>query len=231
MTTGGGQGRILIIEDERDIAELVASRLQSEGFATEICADGLSGVERCREMRPDLVVLDLMLPGLDGIEVCRRIQEGDRTPVVMLTAKDDEADTVIGLGVGADDYLTKPFSPRELVARVHAVLRRTAAGQAARERLIVGDVVVDEASRTVERKGRAIHLTATEFDLLRALALGDGAVLTRDQLLSAVWGYRDGSGARTVDSHVRALRRKLGDDLVRTVHGVGYAISIDGAAP
>lgn len=218
-------GTILIIEDERDIAELVASRLRSEGFDTEICDNGLSGVERCLELRPDLVVLDLMLPGLDGIEVCRRIQQHRRTPVVMVTAKDEETDTLVGLGVGADDYITKPFSPRELVARIHAVLRRANNEAPTRDRLRLGDVVIDEATRTVEQGGVAVHLTATEFDLLYALAAARGAVLTREQLLNRVWGYRDGSGARTVDSHVRAVRRKLGDDLIRTVYAVGYAIA------
>lgn len=219
-------GTILIIEDERDIADLVASRLRSEGFDIEICGDGAEGVERCRELAPDLVVLDLMLPGLDGLEVCRRIQRERRTPVVMLTAKDDETDMLVGLGVGADDYLTKPFSPRELVARVRAVLRRAHGAAVAAPRLRVGEVVIDEATRTVERAGVAVHLTATEFDLLQALAVAGGAVLTREQLLYRVWGYRDGSGVRTVDSHVRAVRRKLGRDLIRTVHGVGYAIAV-----
>jgi DNA-binding response OmpR family regulator len=217
-------GTILIIEDEPDIAEVVAARLQSEGFATEICGDGVTGVERCLSLRPDLVVLDLMLPGLDGIEVCRRIQQERRTPVVMLTAKDDETDMLVGLGVGADDYITKPFSPRELVARIHAVLRRAADADDGGHRLHVGDVQIDEATRTVSRDGAQIHLTATEFDLLYALASARGAVLSREQLLNRVWGYRDGSGARTVDSHIRAVRRKLGDDVIRTVHAVGYAI-------
>jgi DNA-binding response OmpR family regulator len=222
-------GTILIIEDERDIAEVVAARLRSEGFDTEICGDGASGVERCRVLQPDLVVLDLMLPGLDGIEVCRRIQQQHRTPVVMLTAKDEETDMLVGLGVGADDYVTKPFSPRELVARIHAVLRRAAAADTSpSRRLRVGTVEIDEATRTVMRDGAAVHLTATEFDLLVSLAASAGAVLTREQLLYRVWGYREGSGARTVDSHVRALRRKLGNGIIRTVHGVGYAIAHPG---
>ncbi len=219
-------GTILIIEDERDIAEVVAARLRSEGFTTEICADGQSGVERCLSLRPDLVVLDLMLPELDGIEVCRRIQRERRTPVVMLTAKDDETDMLVGLGVGADDYITKPFSPRELVARVQAVLRRAATEVPSAPRLTVGEVEIDEATRTVSRNGSPVHLTATEFDLLYTLAAAGGAVLTREQLLGRVWGYRDGSGARTVDSHIRAVRRKLGDGVIRTVHAVGYAIAL-----
>jgi len=218
-------GTILIIEDEPDIAELVASRLRSEGFATEICADGLSGIERCLALRPDLVVLDLMLPGLDGIEVCRRIQRDRRTPVVMLTAKDEETDMLVGLGVGADDYISKPFSPRELVARIHAVLRRSIDDVGTLDSVLIGDVAIDEATRTVERDGVVVHLTATEFDMLYALVAARGAVLTRAQLLDRVWGYRDASGARTVDSHVRAVRRKLGDDLIRTVYSVGYAIA------
>lgn len=217
-------GTILIIEDERDIAELVATRLQSEGFATEICPDGVSGVERCRDLRPDLVVLDLMLPKLDGIEVCRRIQHHRRTPVVMLTAKDDETDMLVGLGVGADDYITKPFSPRELVARINAVLRRTNHNPTGTEVFRVRDVVVDASTRTVEKGETRIHLTATEFDLLYVLAAAGGSVLTREQLLTRVWGYRDGSGARTVDSHIRAIRSKVGTPLIRTVYGVGYAI-------
>jgi DNA-binding response OmpR family regulator len=214
---------ILVVEDEPPIASAVADRLRSEGFDVEVASDGLTGVERCAALQPDLVVLDLMLPGIDGLEVCRRIQQARRTPVLMLTARDTETDLVVGLAVGADDYLTKPFSPRELVARVQAILRRveTTDGPTPRSRL--GDVELDRSSRVVRRAGEPVHLTPTEFDLLACLLDADGAVLTRVELLQAVWGYRDGSGARTVDSHVRALRRKLGDGVIRTVHAVGYA--------
>ncbi|HZP29024.1 MAG TPA: response regulator transcription factor, partial [Acidimicrobiia bacterium] len=169
----------------------------------------------------------------DGLEVCKRIQHDRPVPVLMLTARDSETDLVVGLAVGADDYLTKPFSARELVARVHALLRRvergaeTAGPRADTVRL--GDVVVDVDARRVRRGDETVHLTPTEFDLLVHLARRPGRVLTREQLLGEVWGYRDGSGARTVDSHVRALRRKLGVDVVRTVHGVGYAAA-DAAA-
>ncbi len=219
---------ILVIEDEADIADLVAARLRSEGCRVHIATDGERGVTACAGLSPDLVVLDLMLPGLDGIEVCRQIQAERRVPVIMLTAKDEETDVLVGLGVGADDYLTKPFSPRELVARISAVLRRVNE-PAPSERFRIGSVTIDVAQRTVERDGDPIHLTATEFDLLRALTAADGAVLSRSQLLHEVWGYRDGSGARTVDSHVRSIRRKLGDGLVRTVHSVGYALGVPDA--
>jgi len=218
---------IVVVEDEESIATAVADRLRSEGYRVEIAGDGVSGVELCRQARPDLVVLDLMLPGLDGLEVCRRIQAERPTPVLILTARDTETDLLVGLGVGADDYMTKPFSPRELVARVGAILRRVArlveeAG--APPRFSVGDVEVEPATRRVRRAGETVHLTPTEFDLLTCLIGHGGAVLTRHQLLAQVWGYGGGSGERTVDSHVQALRRKLGPDLVRTVHGVGYAI-------
>jgi DNA-binding response OmpR family regulator len=218
---------IVVIEDEAPIASAVAARLRSEGFAVEIAADGLAGVELCERLRPDAVVLDLMLPGLDGLEVCRRIQHERPVPVLMLTARDSETDKVVGLAVGADDYLTKPFSSRELVARVHALLRRVerAAAPAAKAVLRVGDVELDTSRRRVRRGDETLHLTPTEFDLLAHLAAHPGQVFTRAQLLDQVWGYGDDSGARTVDSHVRALRRKLGTDIVRTVHGVGYAAS------
>jgi DNA-binding response OmpR family regulator len=216
---------ILVIEDEPTIADAVALRLRSEGFAVDIAADGPSGVEACAHLAPDLVVLDLMLPGLDGLEVCRRIQRARPVPVLMLTARDTEDDLVVGLATGADDYLTKPFSGRELVARVRALLRRVERSAEIPDdvRLLLGDVELDLASRRVTRAGQPVHLTPTEFDLLVFLAKRGGQVFTREQLLHEVWGYRDGSGARTVDSHVRALRRKLGTDIVRTVHGVGYA--------
>jgi DNA-binding response OmpR family regulator len=222
---------IVVVEDEASIASAVAARLRSEGFVVEIAGDGPGGVEICEQLRPDLVVLDLMLPGLDGLEVCRRIQHDRPVPVLMLTARDSETDKVVGLAVGADDYLTKPFSPRELVARVHALLRRVdRAGAAAAktdEMLLVAGVELDLATRRVRRGGETVHLTPTEFDLLAHLASHPGQVFTRGQLLVQVWGYHDGSGARTVDSHVRAVRRKLGPDVIRTVHGVGYAADDD----
>jgi DNA-binding response OmpR family regulator len=219
--------RILVVEDEAPIADAIAARLRSEGFEVRQAADGPAGVAQAGVFCPDLVLLDLMLPGLDGLEVCRRIQKDRHIPVMMLTARDDETDLVIGLAVGADDYLTKPFSMRELVARVQALLRRVDAveGRAsAKDLRLDDDIEIDTDARRVRRRGEVVHLTPTEFDLLVGLAERPGRVLTRERLLVDVWGYRDGSGARTVDSHVRALRRKLGDGVVRTVHGVGYAL-------
>lgn len=223
-----GTELILVVEDEPTIAEAVASRLRSEGYQVEVATDGPSAVEQCAALAPDLVVLDLNLPGFDGLEVCRRIHTYRRVPVVMLTARDDETDMLVGLGVGADDYLTKPFSPRELVARIKAVLRRANTTGNGGPSLRFGaegeQLEIDPTTRRVTEQGQEIHLTPTEFDLLRALAEAGGAVLSRDQLLAMVWGYRDGSGARTVDSHIRSVRAKISADLIRTVHGVGYAI-------
>ncbi|MGZ4755144.1 MAG: response regulator transcription factor [Acidimicrobiia bacterium] len=228
---------ILIIEDEAPIAAAVAARLRSEGFSVEVAADGPVGVERCHDLRPDLVVLDLMLPGLDGLEVCEHIQADRPVPVLMLTARDSERDLVVGLGVGADDYMTKPFSTRELVARVHALLRRVdrdhAEGAESAGRtgtaVRVGDVLLDPATRRVTRDGEVVHLTPTEFDLFAFLATAPDRVFTREELLAEVWGYEVASGGRTVDSHVRAVRQKLGNNLIRTVHGVGYALDEAGA--
>ncbi|HVM08296.1 MAG TPA: response regulator transcription factor [Acidimicrobiales bacterium] len=218
--------RIAVIEDETSIAEAVAARLRSEGFDVDLAFDGPSAVELVERVAPDLVVLDLMLPGFDGLEVCRRIQRERPVPVLMLTARDSETDLLVGLAVGADDYLTKPFSPRELVARIRTILRRVdrePAGSPAGPVVRVGAVEADPATRRVRVGGDDVHLTPTEFDLLHLLGSRPGVVFTREQLLADVWGYRDGSGLRTVDSHVRALRRKLGGDVIRTVHGVGYA--------
>jgi DNA-binding response OmpR family regulator len=220
---------ICVVEDEAVIAAAVAARLRAEGFDVEVAHDGPSGVALCERVRPDLVVLDVMLPGMDGLEVCKRVQrEGGRgpIPVLMLTARGEETDVLVGLGVGADDYMTKPFSPRELVARVRALLRRVERRPApVGDALRVGALEVDPATRRVHVGGEPVHLTPTEFDLLALLAARPGVVYTRDQLLADVWGWRDGSGHRTVDSHVRGLRRKLGSGWVRTVHGVGYALA------
>jgi DNA-binding response OmpR family regulator len=217
--------RIAVIEDEETIASAVAARLTKEGFEVEIAVDGPSGVRLCERMDPDIVVLDLMLPGFDGLEVCRRIQKKRPVGVLMLTARDSETDMLVGLGIGADDYMTKPFSIRQLVARVHALLRRVERFPApAGDAVTVGELEVDPSTRQVRVGSAEIHLTPLEFDLLYHLAASSGTVFSREQLLSDVWGYRDGSGARTIDSHIGALRRKLGSDLVRTVHGVGYAV-------
>ena len=216
---------IVVVEDEPAIASAVASRLEQEGFRVEMAGDGPGGVDLCEQVDPDLVILDLMLPGFDGLEVCKRIQEHKHVPVVMLTALDTEKDVLVGLGVGADDYMTKPFSTRELVARVHALLRRVerSAGVQTSD-LKVGDISIDPSRRRVKRGTEDVHLTATEFDLLHHLVAHSGAVFTRGQLLQEVWGFNGESGLRTVDSHVRALRRKLHPGVVRTGHGVGYAM-------
>jgi len=224
---------VLVVEDEQAIALAVARRLSAEGMRAHAVGDGQAGVDAAARLRPDLVILDVMLPGIDGLEVCRRIQAERPVPVLMLTARDDETDMLVGLGVGADDYMTKPFSMRELVARSKALLRRAerAREAAAQESaavadlapIVAGDVVIDRAQRRVSRAGEDAHLTPTEFDLLVTLASSPKTVLTRERLLAEVWDWVDASGTRTVDSHVKALRRKLGADLVRTVHGVGYA--------
>jgi DNA-binding response OmpR family regulator len=204
------QRRVLVVEDERTIAEAVAARLRAEGFAVQVAGDGPGAVEAARRTPPDVIVLDIMLPGFDGLEVCRRIQADRPVPVLMLTARDDETDLLVGLAVGADDYLTKPFSMRVLTARVHALLRRAGRGgdgnrEAATIRL--GDLEINQAERRVLRDGVEAHLTPTEFDLLVHLAGRPRTVLPRERLLADVWGWADASGTRTVDSHIKGLRR------------------------
>src|SRR5690242_14164432 len=223
------QRRVLVVEDERTIAESIAARLRAEGFAVDLAYDGPGAVAAAKVGRPDVVVLDIMLPGFDGLEVCRRIQADRSVPVLMLTARDDETDLLVGLAVGADDYLTKPFSLRELAARVHALLRRAQrnAEPADAAKLRLGDLEINLAERRVQRAGVEAHLTPTEFDLLVHLAQRPRAVLPRERLLADVWGWNDASGTRTVDSHIKGLRRKLGSDLIRTVHGVGYALEVE----
>jgi DNA-binding response OmpR family regulator len=215
---------VVLIEDDELIASAVRDRLVSEGFVVHVAHDGLRGVQVCKERRPDIVVLDVMLPGIDGLEVCRQIQQDHPVPVLMLTARSEEADMLIGLAVGADDYMTKPFSPRELVARIRTILRRVERTNATSGTIRIGVVEIDEGRRIVRANDEVVHLTPTEFDLVVALANKRGDVISRDELLRNVWGYFDSAGERTVDSHVRSVRRKLGDDIIRTVHGVGYAI-------
>jgi DNA-binding response OmpR family regulator len=224
--------RLLVVEDDRVINQAVADRLMGEGYDVVTAYDGPGAVAAYAEHRPDLVVLDVMLPGYDGHEVCRRIQADRPVPVIMLTARVEEVDVLTGLDVGADDYLTKPFRMRELVARVAALLRRVdrAAELVGRQALDLGDLTLDAGARRVWRGGEEIRLTRTEFDLLVCLASRPGAVVSRDELMSEVWDWPGASGTRTVDSHVKGLRAKIGGDLVRTVHGVGYAFEPEGAA-
>ena len=223
---------VLVVEDEDAIAEAVRARLQSEGYQVVVASDGPEALRRHAEDRPDLVVLDLMLPGMDGLEVCKRIQRDAWTPVLMLTAKTEEADKVAGFAVGADDYLTKPFSLRELVVRVKAILRRVERiqGVAPAEDGPIerNGLMIDPQRRIVTVDDAEIALTPLEFEILLVLAREPGVVLARDQLMDRVWGYRDYAGGRVVDSHVARIRRKLGEDgneprFIRTVHGVGYA--------
>ncbi|MEU4392469.1 response regulator transcription factor [Kribbella sp. NPDC023855] len=233
MPVNAAGARILVVEDEPVINQAVTDRLRGSGYEVVQAWDGPGAVEQFTETAPDLVVLDVMLPGFDGHEVCRRIQAARPVPVLMLTARDDEADILVGLGVGADDYLTKPFRMRELVARVGALLRRVerAAELATRTTTAdLGDLRVDSASRRVWVADTEVHLTPTEFDLLACLAASPGVVLTRENLYAEVWGWPGASGTRTVDSHVKALRAKIGAERVRTVHGVGYALETGGAA-
>ena len=216
---------IVVVEDEAAIADALAARLRAEGFAVEVAADGPGGVELCRRVRPDVVVLDVMLPGFDGLEVCRRIQAERPIPVLMLTARDDEADVLVGLAIGADDYVTKPFSMRQVVARVKALLRRAerSTDGSGVERVVAGPLEIDAAARRVRLRGETVHLPPTEFDLLLHLAQSPGVVFSRERLLREVWGWEVDAGSRTVDTHVAGLRKKLGAGWVRTAHGIGYA--------
>ncbi|MGW1737846.1 response regulator transcription factor [Nocardia sp. NPDC001965] len=222
---GATARRILVVDDEPTIAESVAARLRAEGFTVDTAHDGPAAVTVASTFDPDLVVLDVMLPGYDGLEVCRRIQARRSVPVLMLTARTDETDQLVGLGVGADDYLTKPFSLRVLTARVHALLRRVDRAVAHNGAVtVVGDLRIDADQRRVWRGGVEAQLTPLEFDLLSSLARRPRAVLARERLLEEVWDWADAAGTRAVDSHIKALRRKLGADLIRTVHRVGYAL-------
>ena len=221
--------KVLVVEDDPVINQAVSDRLAAESYDVVRAWDGPGAVAAYAEHSPDLVVLDVMLPGYDGHEVCRRIQADRPVPVLMLTARTDEADVLVGLGLGADDYLTKPFRMRELVARVGALLRRVerAAELVGRRALELGRLRVDGAARRVWLGEDEVRLTPTEFDLLLCLAASPGAVVTRERLMAEVWGWAGASGTRTVDSHIKGLRAKVGAELIRTVHGVGYAIETE----
>ena len=224
-------GKVLVVDDEVPLAKVVASYLEREGFAVDLAHDGPSAVEQARSLRPDLIVLDLMLPGFDGVEACRQIRTFTDAYVIMLTARDDETDKVVALSVGADDYIVKPFSPRELIARTKAMLRRprTPAEPEPVPALVVGALVVDPDARTVTLDGEPVELTRTEFDILAALASRPRSALTRAQIIEHVWGGEWFGDEHVVDVHVGHLRRKLRDDaaeprFVRTVRGVGYGM-------
>lgn len=222
------RGLVLVVEDDAAIADLVGRYLRRDGFGVHIESDGAAGLAAVRRLAPVAVVLDVGLPGLDGIEVCRRMRaEQDWTPVLFVTARDDEVDRITGLELGADDYVTKPFSPRELVARVRTVLRRAHGTPGREETLELGPVRVQVDRRRVAVDGVDVLLTTTEFDLLTHLLRAPERVFTRDQLLGAVWGYAAAAGSRTVDVHVAQLRAKLGPRApIRTVRGVGYAADL-----
>jgi two-component system response regulator MtrA len=219
------KGRVLIVDDDTALAEMLGIVLRSEGYEPVLCGDGRQAMETFREHKPDLVLLDLMLPGMDGIDVCRAIRAESGVPIVMLTAKTDTVDVVVGLESGADDYVVKPFKPKELVARIRARLRRTE--DPSPEVLEIGDLVIDVAGHSVKRDGTPIGLTPLEFDLLVALARKPWQVFTREVLLEQVWGYRHAADTRLVNVHVQRLRSKVERDpehpeIVVTVRGVGY---------
>jgi two-component system alkaline phosphatase synthesis response regulator PhoP len=219
---------ILLVDDERNIVDLARMYLEQEGFRIEAAYDGQTALDKIKSLQPALVVLDLMLPAVDGWEVCRRVRTGSDVPIIMLTARDDDVDKIVGLELGADDYLTKPFNPRELVARVKAILRRAGHAPAGDKPVALGDLVVDPARREVTVAGKPVELRTKEFDLLLVLVENRGLALSRDKLLQLAWGYDFAGQTRTVDVHVAHLRDKLtGSNVeIETVWGVGYKLVV-----
>ncbi len=221
---------VLVVDDEPAIVEIVRDYLVDAGYRVSSARSGEEALAVFRSVLPDLIVLDLGLPGVDGLDVARTVRRSSSVPIIVLTARGDETDRIVGLELGADDYVTKPFSPRELLARVRAVLRRTGVGDEDEGRAVaVGDLVVDPGQRLVEVGGRPVQLTATEFDLLARMATAPGRVFTRNQLLEGIHGVAVDAGARAIDAHVKNLRRKIEDEPHRprrlvTVHGVGYRL-------
>jgi DNA-binding response OmpR family regulator len=224
MTPVDSKGLVLVAEDERAIADLERLYLAEAGFGVHVERDGAAVLAAVERLKPVAIVLDVGLPGRNGLDICRALRaRGDWTPVVFVTARDDEIDRILGIELGADDYLTKPFSPRELVTRIRGLLRRSALPTAS-ALLVVGEVELDPDRRSVRVAGRPVQLTATEFDLLAKLMGAPGRVFTREQLLSSVWGQADYGGGRTVDVHIAQVRAKLGDaSPIRTLRGVGYS--------
>lgn len=222
-------GLVLIVEDEKAIADIQRMYLQKAGFGVHVEVDGVGAMRAARELQPACIVLDVGIPAPDGIEVVKYLrQEGNWTPVLMCTARDDEVDRVLGLEMGADDYVTKPFSPRELVARVKAAIRRHNKSAEPEDVLELGGVTLNRATRKVSVAGQDVEFTATEFDLLAYLMTRSGRVISREQLLSDVWGYAAYASNRTVDTHIAQVRAKLGDhSFIRTVRGVGYSADVD----
>lgn len=225
-----GDEHILVVEDEKKIADLLRDYLRNGGFRVSCLARGDEALERIGRLAPDLILLDLMLPGMDGVSLCREVRKTSNVPIIMVTAKVEELDRLIGLEIGADDYICKPFSPREVVARVKAVLRRARPGETPR-RLSAGTIVLDETTRQVTIEGQPVSLTPSEFGLLNVLMTSPGRVFTRGELLDKVQGYRFEGYDRTIDSHVKNLRKKIADrlpgkDVIQTLYGVGYKLSI-----
>jgi DNA-binding response OmpR family regulator len=224
--------RILVVEDDPDVVRIVETYLAQESFKVAVARDGVTGLDSALKEPPNLVVLDWMLPGIDGLEFMKRLRNEQRTPVIMLTARKEEADRVLGLEFGADDYVSKPFSPRELVARVKAVLRRTGPGESDKAVVRLSDLIINPAQRSVTRDGEGLELTTVEFDLLYTLASTPGRVFTRNELLDRIWGEDFAGIDRVVDVHVSNLRHKLdmagsGESLLLTVRGIGYKFRED----
>jgi two-component system, OmpR family, alkaline phosphatase synthesis response regulator PhoP len=217
---------VLVVDDERNIAELARMYLRNEGFEVETAVNGREGLEKARSLHPSLVLLDIMMPEMDGIEVCRILRKETDIPVIMLTARNDDVDKIVGLELGADDYITKPFNPREMVARVKAVLRRTESGPRRPAAIDVGDLHIDTAGREVSVAGKPVALRTKEFELLVALAQNAGVAMSRDKLLNAVWGEDFYGDARTLDVHIAWLRDKIGAATAKivTVWGFGYKL-------
>lgn len=224
--------KILVVDDERNIVELLKFNLEKDGYEVIAAYDGVEAVKLAKEERPDLIILDIMLPGQGGLEVCRQIRKEMKTPIIMATAKGEEIDKILGLELGADDYVTKPFSPRELLARVKAILRRTSVRPEEQDEISVRDISINLVKHEVRVKGNLVELKPKEFELLKLLATNSGKVFTRDFLLEQLWGYDYLGDTRTVDVHVRRIRQKIEDDAavpryLKTVHGIGYKFQFE----